>query len=171
MGGLDEATRAALQRSGKFNAKEAENAVLQSPLNPQLAEALDSPLAQWLVPFRRTPFNTLTEGMKRLPLGKGGTAVGRAVYPAVGAAHGAATSEDERPLSIPLAMALSARYGLPYGLAAIVGRSMAGGNATGSGADVTPISEYGLTQSLAEPGRAFVEPAALKALRRLAGEE
>jgi hypothetical protein len=170
MGGMDQATRAALQRAG-MSMKEAENAVLQSPLTGSLGEAFEGGAAQYLFPFRRTPFNQFIEGLKRLPGGSQGTRFAQIAYPAAGAVHGAATAEDEAPLSVPFAAAASARYGLPYIGGAILGRAVAGGSKSQNVASsALPVSEYGLDQSISDPLAGF-EPAALRALKRMLGEE
>src|SRR3990167_186831 len=65
MGAVDVATRKAMQRGG-LTEKEAERAILQAPLGKDLAEALDSPAARYLLTFRRTPFNQFTEGLKTM---------------------------------------------------------------------------------------------------------
>lgn len=170
MGALDEATQGALRRSG-MAAKEAENATLQSPLEGNLAEALDSPMARYVHPFRRTPFNQFIEGWKRMPWGKEGSAAAKAAYMGAGAVHGAATSDDAMPMSIPLAIAGSARYGLPYGVAALIARSALGGKGGGGiASNVLPVGEYGFEQSLSDPTRPFTKPAAFTALERITGK-
>jgi hypothetical protein len=170
MGGADEATRAALQRAG-LSTKQAESAVLQTPLPEnfgKMGEVLESPAARYLHPFRRTPFNQFIEGLRRLPGGSAGTAGAKALYMGAGGLHGAATAEEQYPLSVPLGVAASGRYGLPYGVAALLGRGLAsgkgGGGVVGS---VLPVSEYGYEQSLLKPLDPFLEPAALRAFERL----
>lgn len=173
MDALDTASRQALMRGGA-SADEATNAVLQSPLSEnlgKLGDALDSPTARYIHPFRRTPFNQFVEGWKKVKAAHEGDAAARrglAIYGTAGAAHGAATADDETPISVPLAIAGSARYGLPYGLAVLAGRTLAGGKTTGSGAagSILPVSEYGV-ESAFDPTRPFEKPAALTALERL----
>lgn len=172
MGAMDVASRNALTRSGA-SAAEAESAVLQAPLRGDLGEALESPAMQYLFPFRRTPFNVLIEGGKKFTAASKGDAAaqrGLAAYGGAGVAHGAATAEDEQPYSIPLAMAASARYGMPYGLGALLGRVLAGGRTSASGiaGSMLPVSEYGV-ESAFDPTKPFRKPAALTALERLTG--
>ena len=168
MGALDEATQGALRRSGMSGA-EAERATLQAPLQGNLAEALDSPAARYVHPFRRTPFNQFIEGWQKVKNWQqhpGATAA----YTGAGAVHGAATADDDLPMSVPLAIAGSARYGLPYGLAALLGRSiMSGKGGGGIASNVLPVGEYGLEQSISDPLRPFKKPAAFTALERITG--
>lgn len=167
MGAFDEASQKALGRSGA-SAKEAENAVLQSPLPQGLAEALDNPSMRYVHPFRRTPFNQFIEGGKRMPGGSAGTTHGKIAYGATGAVHGAATADDNTPVSIPLATALASRYGMTYAAAALIARHMAGGGgAAGIASSMLPVSEYGIDQSLTDPLRPFTKPAAFTALEKL----
>lgn len=170
MGAVDEATQAALRRAG-LTADEAERAVFQSRLGknygPLGARFENNPVADYIFPFRRTPLNQFAEGLETL---KAKDPLVLGAYTAAGAAHGAATSDEQYPVSLPFGVALSAKYGLPYGLAAIAGRTLAGGKGSGNVAgSVLPVSEYGLTQSIEEPLAPFTEPAALGALKKLTG--
>jgi hypothetical protein len=174
MGAMDEATQAALRRSGA-SAEEARSATLQAPLTGGIGEVLESPAARYIHPFRRTPFNQFIEGFRKLKQASAGDRAaqrGSAVYGATGAAHGALTAEDERPYSIPFGIAASSRYGLPYGLGALVGRSLMGGQTSASGiaGSILPVSEYGVEQAMdpRKVGKTF-KPAALTALERLTG--
>lgn len=169
MGAFDEAARGALQRSG-MSATQAENATMQSPLQGDLAMALDSPMARYIHPFRRTPFNQFIEGLKRLPGGREGSTRAKAAYMGAGAVHGAATADDDAPLSIPLATAGASRYGLPYAVAALIARAAAGGKGGGDIAStVLPVGEYGFESALTDPTRPFRKPAAFTAIERVFG--
>lgn len=177
MGSFDEATQGALRRSGA-TADEAANATLQTPLGAnfgKLGEALDSPPAQYLHPFRRTPFNQFIEGLKKYQTawqGDRASQIGLGLYSGAGAAHGALTAEDGMPVSVPLATAASARYGLPYAVAALVGRGLAGGKGGGGIAgSALPVSEYGYEQAATDPLKPFRKPAAVAALERLTGRQ
>jgi hypothetical protein len=177
MSGADEATRAAMQRIGR-TPEEAASAVMQAPLTGRIGEVLESPIARFVHPFRRTPFNQFIEGWDKIKAGTiGGDAAARRglkLYGAAGAVHGAATSDESMPLSVPFGVAASSRYGLPYALSAIAGRSLAGGKGHGGiESSALPVGEYGLGQA-ADPKELltpFMEPAALRALRKLAGEQ
>lgn len=170
MGAMDTATQASLRDSG-MTAEGAEAALFQTPLGKnwgKLGEKLDSPEARYVLPFRRTPFNQLSTGLDVIKESgpyaqfKGTAAHPRVfnAYTAAGMAHGAATSDEEYPASLPLAAAGAAKYGVPYGAAAIVGRMLAGGNKnSGVAGTMLPISEYGVTQSLTDPFAAFEDPA------------
>jgi hypothetical protein len=171
MGAMDTATQKSLVRSG-MRPHEAEAALFQTPLGGQYDEAgelvsrrfgdfsntLDSPTARYLFPFRRTPYNQLYEGMQTMKGDFAHKGV-RNAYIAAGAVHGAATSDEQYPVSIPLATALAAKYGVPYAVAAIAARKLMG-EPTGGGiaGTVLPMSEYGLEQS-ADPTAAFTHPA------------
>ncbi len=176
MGSLDEATQQALQRAG-LTAKESATETLQAPLTGGLGQAFESPVASYLHPFRRTPFNQFIEGLKSFQGGQGPLGLlgshpkTQAAYLAAGAAHGAATSEDKAPLSIPLTVAAAGRRGLPYGLAALAGRLASSGKGGGQiASSVLPVSEYGYEQSLGNPLAPFKEPAAFKAIKRVTGQ-
>jgi len=171
MGALDEATRNAMQRAG-ITAEEAEKAVFQAPLTGTLGKALDSPIARYLIPFRRTPFNQFTEGLETLK------PANLAAHPALslgsfgaGAAHGAATSDTDYPVSIGVGAAGAAKYGLLYSGGAMAGRYLAGGNEnSGAAGAAVPVSEYGIKSGLFDPTAPFTEPAGFKAWKRMFGE-
>lgn len=171
MGAFDDATQNAMQRAGMSPAESARE-VLQAPLPGPLAEALDSEAARYMIPFRRTPFNQFLEGFKTISkdnIRKNPALMGTVA--GAGATHGAATSDDRYPMSIGLGAAASARYGVPYILAAIAGRKLAGGRTSAGLAGTTlPVSEYGITTSIEDPLQPFRKPAALTALERLLGE-
>jgi len=158
MGAMDEATQSALQRGG-MSATEAQRSVLQAPLTGELGEVLESPAAKYVLPFRRTPFNQFIEGWRTLKPDFDHTGV-RNAYIGAGAVHGAATTDEQYPVSIPLATALAAKYGLPYSLAAVAARKLMGGQGGGGILGSTlPVSEYGVEQSLSDPSAPFVRPA------------
>jgi hypothetical protein len=186
MGAFDEAAQKALVRSG-MTSNEAAHAVFQTPLGENFGNLgksfEDNPVASYLIPFRRTPFNQFAEGWKTMTGAERDLPV-LAGYTGAGAAHGYATSDDKYPVSIPLAVAGAAKYGVPYALGATAGRLLAGkkdsGNTTSG---LTPVSEFGLTQSMSQPGAPFgvkyssrdgleFDPesiAAVKALKQLVG--
>jgi hypothetical protein len=172
MGAFDEATQNALRRAG-MSADDAARETLQAPLPPSLAKHLEGEFAQYAIPFRRTPFNQFLEGLDAASIKnfKKNPALLSGITGA-GAVHGAITSEDRYPVSVGLGTAASARYGLPYAGGAILGRMLSGGKTGGSIAGtMLPVSEYGIESSITDPLRPFREPAALKALQRLAGGE
>jgi hypothetical protein len=167
MGAVDVAARNALQRGG-LTAQEAERAILQAPLGKDLATALDSPAARYLLPFRRTPFNQFLEGLKTAKPEnlRAHPALNMLIYGA-GAAHGAATADEDYPLSVGLGSAAAARYGLPYTLAAIAGRSLVGGKSSERLAGAAlPVSEYGVASGITQPLRPFYRPALRSLLER-----
>ncbi len=159
MGAIDVASRNSLQRGG-LSATEAEKAILQSPLTGRVAKAMDSPLARYLIPFRRTPFNQFFEGLDTMTAAniKEHPALNALVYGA-GAAHGAATADDPYPTSIGLGTAAAARYGLPYTVAAIAGRQLMGGKGSERlASSALPVSEYGFASGITQPLRPFTHP-------------
>lgn len=186
MGAADKATRGALTRSG-LTEKAAEAAVLQKPLEPRYAEALDSSVARTMFPFRRTPTNLFLEGFGNIRKAEGSVKkllAGAPLLPeelrqlaltagmgAAGGAHGAATADDSFPVSTALATALANRYGVPYAMGVFLGRHFAGGNDSTSNAisSILPFAEYGVESTLAEPFRSFnpANAAAVRAYKRL----
>lgn len=168
MGALDSATQGALQRSG-MTAKESAAALFQTPLGEnfgKLSEALDSPAAKYVFPFRRTPYNQFYEGLQTVKPGFKYPGV-RNAYMAAGALHGAATSDEQYPVTLPLATAASARYGVPYAAAALLGRYLASGRGGGGIAgSMLPASEYGTEQSLTDPLSPFTNPSAARVLKK-----
>ena len=163
MGAMDEATQNALQRAG-LTPEESAREVMQAPLGEnfgKFGDALEGPVAAHIMPFRRTPFNQFVEGLKTVKpdyAHKGVTAG----YAATGAVHGTATADERYPVSIPLATALAAKYGLPYALAAVAARKLLGGAEEGGGilGSALPVSEYGVEQSISDPLAPFFKPAA-----------
>lgn len=160
MGAIDEATQGALKRSG-LTAQEAQREVLQAPLTGELGEVLEGPVMAHVLPFRRTPFNAFIEGARTVSpkyAHKGVTAG----YAAAGAVHGTATADEQYPVTIPLATALAAKYGLPYALAAVAARKLIANGDGGGGilGSALPVSEYGVEQSLSDPLAPFTKPAA-----------
>ena len=166
IGAADEAFQNSLQRAGA-TADEAEAAMLQKALPKQLADALNNPTARYIQPFRRTPFNQFMEGMSRLP----GSAYSKAHkgmtagYGGAGVVHGAATADEQHPVSVPMAIAGASRQGGNYALGALLGRSLAGGSGGSSiASSLVPTSEWGIETSVTDPMRAFRRPAIMTLL-------
>lgn len=170
MGSIDEAMKNVLTRAGS-TPEEARSALLQAPLEGRLGEVLESGVAKVVHPFRRTPFNAWLEGWDKIKNAQQNKAA-LGIYGGAGAIHGAATAEEDYPVSIPLAIAASARYGLPYGLAAAAARGLAGGQGGGGIAgNILPVSEYGVTQAVTPGGlvKPFLRPAIVTPLEDLLG--
>lgn len=175
--------------------RQAEIAVMQAPLGRNygpFAKAFDSPFMQTMFPFRRTPFNQFAEGAR--VVGGFGDKVDLPVlggYLGVGAAHGFATGDSDVPMTVPLGIAASARYGLPYGVAAMAGRRVRQaleGRAADMGnipGNVLPVSEYSIGQTVSAPlapfgfdrdrntgeyGFDYLRLAPLRALRQILGD-
>lgn len=153
MGAGDYATQKALQRAG-LNADESAAATLQTPLGKnfgKMGKALDGPVAQITVPFRRTPFNQFYEGFKAMTPShehKGVTAA----TAAIGAATGAATSDEQYPIAPGLVAATAGRYGVPAIFGAYLGRELAKGKGGGGlVSSILPVTEYGIEESLSNP--------------------
>ena len=168
MGALDMATQKALVRAGS-TPEEAARTMFQAPVTGRLGDVLESEAGRYLVPFRRTPVNQFLEGFDILktrqhPAILAGTA-------GAGAVHGAATADERYPFSIGLGTAAAAKYGVPYALGALAGRTLASGRqGAGIAGTILPVSEYGIQQAIADPLQPLREPAALRALRRLRGQ-
>lgn len=164
MGALDDATQKALVRAGA-TADEAAEYTLQTPLSKEWTEALDNPVARYMVPFRRTPVNGFLQGMKAF---KGEHKVALGGYMGAGAVHGAATADTDFPVSIGFGGALAGKYQLPYYLGALVGRMAGGARDTASlAAQALPVSEFSIASGIQDPLQPFREPAALRALRQM----
>jgi hypothetical protein len=96
-----------------------------------------------------------------------------AAYVGAGAAHGALTADDRNPVSVPFGIAASARYGVPYGLAALAGRGLMGAATGGNiGSSLVPFSEYA-TEQIRQPIdylKPFVRPGIAKVVKDAFGE-
>jgi hypothetical protein len=167
MGAVDVAMQKVMQRGGA-TAAEAEANMLQTPLQGDLAKIFESAESKYIHPFRRTPFNQFIKGWETVadsgPVAQlKGTAKHARVFNTVagaGAVHGAATSDDQYPTSVAVATALAAKYGLPYALAAMIARNLAGAKTSGGIAgSVLPVSEYGLETAVNDPLKPFTKPA------------
>lgn len=169
MGAVDEAVQGALRRAG-YSAEDAQARLLQTPLPKRLAKSLESPAAKYIQPFRRTPFNQFLEGYERLPTSEYSQAHPfiTAGYTGAGALHGAATTDEQYPTSIPIGVAASSRQGVNYALGALLGRYLGGGKGAGGiASSALPVSEYGLESAVTDPTRPFTRPSILKLLEDL----
>lgn len=191
MGAGDVATQKAIVRSGAPKG-EAELQTLQSALPERIGKALDNPIAEHAVPFRRTPINqaieggtTVTDAFKGSKVtrdyGKDGaytasTRLPLAVHGAGGFAAGYTSSDDRFPIIPGAYAAFAGRYGLPALIAAYGGRIAAGGNTDSSIiGSAMPVAEYGVTQAL-DPRTALqpLDPghsALARLIKRLNGEQ
>lgn len=154
MGAFDEATQKALVRGG-LTPEEAAREVLQAPLPHRLQQALENPVAQYLIPFRRTPFNQLMEGMKTFEALAPGASTGQRAALGTALAGGFTTgAAAEDPKTIALATAAGGRYGLPVASAAMLGRYFRTGNkraAAEAGQGLSPVSDYSLQEGVLGP--------------------
>jgi hypothetical protein len=186
MGALDDATQAALVRSGVMHdadevqgmlakgvplptamrtsaSRAAARETLQAPLDPGMQKAMSGPVAQYMVPFRRTPFNQFTEGLQTLNPETKGQVAALATSLTTGGATGY-TADD--PKTIALGAAASGRYGLPFTMSAAVGRYLKTGNmrkAADAMQGVSPVSDYSLQGAVLEPMKVIPKPAAVGA--------
>lgn len=164
IGAVDTGIQQALIRSGA-SADEATSALLQKPLGPGFS-VLENPVAQYAHPFRRTPFNQWFEGYGKFQKAYEGdktAQAGLALYGGAGAAHGALTADERFPVSVPFGVAGAARYGVPYGLGALLGRSLAGAKTGGGIADqINPVGAYGVEQGFLDPLRPVTKPSFLR---------
>ncbi len=165
MGAFDTGFQEVLKRAG-MTAQEAQAAMLQAPLEGRMGQNLESATAAAIHPFRRTPVNSFLEGFGKIK-NAGQNPGTMAAYAGTGAVHGAATADEDYPVSVPMAIAASARYGLPYGLAALVARGAMGAtDGGGIASSMVPFSEYGTEQatSLAGLTRPFYRPGIAKVI-------
>lgn len=190
MGAMDTATQGALRRAGS-TPYEAEAELFQTPLGGRstghglpedvakgmpydrrlgdLGQTLDSPTAKYVFPFRRTPYNQFIEGLRTFKGDYAHKGV-RNAYMVAGGVHGALTSDEQYPMTLPLATAAAAKYGVPYAGAAMIGRALVGGKGNGGAAgSILPTSEYGLEQSLTDPLAPFTNPSGLRVLSKFFG--
>ncbi len=175
MGSADTAAQNALKRAG-LSSEEAAQEMLQAPVHGTLTTALsNNPVADYLVPFRRTPINQFTEGIGAFKPSNLQT-TGQKVALGTSLATGGATGlEVEDPKAIALGTALSGRRGLPFAMAATAGRMLRTGSkrdAAEAMSGMTPISDYSLSEGVTEPAKIIPKPAAINAyqqLRRMLG--
>lgn len=178
MGAVDTASQNALQRAG-YTSKEAATEMLQAELPKKLSDSLKGPVGDYLVPFRRTPFNQLMEGFGAMRP-QNLTTTGQKVALGTSLASGAATGAmAEDPKTIALGTAFSGRRGVPFALAAGISRALTSGSKN-KGLDViqgiSPVSDYSLGEGavgpVMDPSRLMPKPAAISAyayLRNMLG--
>ena len=168
LGATDEAAQAALGRAG-IPREEAAKTMLQSELDlgPQLRSALGTKLGQYLVPFRRTPFNQLAGGLETMA--DWGT-TGKAAANAAALGGGFATGEETEGVTpTALGAAFFGRRGLPFAAGSMLGK-MAKGDTKREAAKVmqgaSPVSDYSLIEGLQAPleGNFGQKPAILRLL-------
>ena len=175
MGAMDTAAQSALKRAG-LTGEEAAREMLQAPLGESaLTKSLvDNPVAEYLVPFRRTPFNQLSEGLASFKPENLQTAGQRAAL-ATALGTGAATGYlADDPKTIALGTAASGRRGLPFAMAAGATRALTTGSKR-KGADViqgmSPVSDYSLAEGAIgpamDPTQIIPKPAAFSAIEYL----
>lgn len=159
MGAMDEAAQAALQRAG-LTPEESAREMLQAPLGKSsLTKALEgNPVADYLIPFRRTPFNQLTEGLETMkPANLQSTGQKAALATALGSGAVTGATVDD-PKAVGLGTALSGRRGVPFAIGAAAGRTLTTGNKR-EGAKplqgISPVSDYSLAEGVTKP---FVDP-------------
>lgn len=177
MGAMDDASQAALQRAG-LSAKDAAKEMLQAPIDQEFSKALNNPVARWLIPFRRTPFNQLKEGMSTFNADTVGKKAALAYNMGTGAVSGATAEE---PQTVGLTAAASGRYAVPHVMAAGLARAAVSGSKAKGAAlmqGLTPVSDYSLSEGVLgpamDPTKIIPRPAAVSAygyLQRLLGLE
>jgi len=155
LGAGDTAAQKAFVRAG-LTEEEAAKEMLQAPLGngPLMSSLKDNPVADYLLPFRRTPINQFTEGFNAM---KPSNLATRGQQAALGAAIGAGTltgAEAEDPKTIALGTAMAGRRGLPFAAAAGVGRYLSSGSKREGAAamqGLSPVSEYSLSEGVIGP--------------------
>jgi hypothetical protein len=159
MGAFDTAAQNAFVRAG-FTPKEAAAEMLQKPLgsNPLTDSLKHNPVADFLIPFRRTPMNQFSEGFNALKPSNLQTWGQRARLGTTVGAGALTGAEAEDPKSIALGTALAGRQGLPFAAAAGIMRALTSGSKT-KGAEamqgLSPVSDYSLSQGVIGP---FMDP-------------
>ena len=144
MNAADYATQKGLMRSG-LTEQEAQRLLLRDPQYGMRGES--NPLIDYLVPFKKTPFNVLQGGAKTVMdhpyLSAGAGAIGAGVG-----------SQTDDPRALALSTALMGPYSLPYliGAAATAGGKQALGG-------LSPIPEWSLEKSIGDPLHPFTAPA------------
>lgn len=177
MGAFDDASQSALQRAG-LSSKEAAAEMLQAPIDKSFSKALSNPVARWLIPFRRTPFNQLKEGMNTFNADTVGKKAALAYNMGTGAVSGATAEE---PQTVGLTAAASGRYAVPHVIAAGLARAAVSGSKA-KGAQLmqgmTPVSDYSLSEGVLgpvmDPTKVIPRPAAIPAydyIKKLLGLE
>ncbi len=171
MGAFDEAGQNALQRAG-YSPSESAREMLQAPLPRDLATAFENPVADFLVPFRKTPYNALKEGFGTF----NADTLGKKAALGTSLATGAIAGQAEDPKTIGITTAASGRYGLPHAMAAGASRAFFGGNKKQAKDVIDAASDFGgagtgVVQLATKPvetlGRTVTSPAAFSALEYL----
>ncbi len=138
MGAFDEAGQNALQRAG-YSPSESAREMLQAPLPRDLAKAFENPVADFLVPFRKTPYNALKEGFGTF----NADTLGKKAALGTSLATGALAGQAEDPKTIGITTAASGRYGLPHAMAAGASRAFFGGNKKQAQDVIDAASDFG----------------------------
>ncbi len=171
MGAFDEAGQNALQRAG-YSPTESAREMLQAPLPRDLAKSFENPVADFLVPFRKTPYNALKEGFGAF----NADTLGKKAALGTSLATGALAGQAEDPKTIGITTAASGRYGLPHAMAAGASRAFFGGNKKQAKDVIDAASDFGgagtgVVQLATKPvetlGRTVTSPAALSAIEYL----
>ena len=160
MGAVDEAAGAAFSRAG-LSADEVQRELLQAPMQPGLAQALEgNEVGRYLLPFARIPFNQFIEGLESFKsLGKvpGSALEARKLalllsQMGVGYAEGANT---EGAIPLALGAAAGGRYGAPVIAGQIMGRTANGGNIEEAARGWAPASDFSFEKSWTDPFSSF----------------
>jgi hypothetical protein len=165
MGAMDTASRSALERAG-MTSEEAAKEMLQAPVWGSLNKQLSTPLGRYFVPFRRTPFNQITEGLQTM---QDWSTPGKAAANVIAGGAGAFTgAEAEDPKTLALTTALAGRRGLTAAAAGAAARFFKTGSkrkAAEAIQGMSPISDYSLSEGVAGPlsGNPLNPPAAIPA--------
>jgi hypothetical protein len=168
MGAMDEAGQNALQRAG-YTSDDAAREMLQAPLPREVGKAFDNPVADYLVPFRKTPLNALLEGVKVLGPKTKGQAAALGTSLATGAASGY-VSED--PKTVALTTAAHGRYGLPHAMAAGAAYALKSGSNKKGTEIIDAVADFGgmgqgVVGPVVDPTRVIPKPALFNAVKYL----
>lgn len=176
MGAMDEASTQALQRAG-LPLEEAQRLLLTNPkvmISGSLHEKMQTPVGRFFFPFQRTPMNAAAEGMQSimdLAPGSGASNARRALTIGAGATGAAAGSETDNPLALGLLAALAGPRALPFALGAAAGVGGSSYDKAKLLERIGPGLPAGSYSDTFDPVRSIDEPAILRFLEQLAGQE
>lgn len=156
MGAFDEMSTKSLQRAGMTEA-EAKEILLTSPTTFGKSLGLQTPIGKLLVPFQKTPANTMKQGFERAWKHKG---IGAG---AIAAGAGMGTQTDD-PKKIALASALMGPYAIPFLLGAL---PTAGEKAVQG---FSPIPEWSVHKSITDPFAPFQKPGFARLFEKKGGD-
>lgn len=173
MGAMDTASKNALVRSG-FTPEESAIEMLQRPLPPELAKAVQHPVGRYVMPFRQIPINQPFEGIRTWrPENLAST--GQKVANAASVGQGFVTGYNTQdPTLLAGSVAAGGKRGINVGAGEALGilaKTGSSGQARQGLTGMSPLSEYGLSESVLQPVtdplKPITQPAAVTAYHKL----